>query len=244
MKTPSPKTMMKGFERFTAAGDRIQVIGDDYLVTSAERVREAARRGSVNAVLIKVNQAGTVSEAKAACEEGARCRLGTIVSARSEETEDTSIVHLAIGWRAGQLKVGSFSRSERMAKWNEGLRIEEALGSEALFAGLRTKCRSRRQVWSPSDALSAEEANEADGLSLIEGGALAVPLRSADGVRVYKGIPYADAAGWPIALAAPATGSAVEDVRPTDTFGRIRCRASSSTISTHSRSAFRRIASI
>ena len=127
----------KGFEQFAAAvGDRIQVIGDDYLVTSASRVAEAARRRSVNAVLVKVNQAGTVSEAKAACDEGRRSGFGTIVSARSGETEDTSIVHLAIGWGAGQLKVGSFARSERMAKWNEALRIEEALGSKARFAGL------------------------------------------------------------------------------------------------------------
>jgi enolase len=127
----------KGFEQFTAkVGDRIQVIGDDYLVTSASRVREAAGRRSVNAALIKVNQAGTVSEAKAACDEARRAGFGTIVSARSGETEDVSIVHLAIGWGAGQLKVGSFARSERMAKWNEALRIEEALGSEARFAGL------------------------------------------------------------------------------------------------------------
>ena len=135
----------KGFEQFTAAvGDRIQVIGDDYLVTSASRVREAARRDSVNAALIKVNQAGTVSEAKAACDEGRRAGFGTIVSARSGETEDTSIVHLAIGWGAGQLKVGSFARSERMAKWNEALRIEEALGSKARFAGLDEMPMRRR----------------------------------------------------------------------------------------------------
>jgi enolase len=127
----------EGFRRFTAAvGDRTQVIGDDLLVTDAKRVSEAARVRSANAVLIKVNQAGTVSDAKAACDEGKRLGFGTIVSARSGETEDTSIVHLAIGWGAGQLKVGSFSRSERMAKWNEVLRIEEELGNKALFAAL------------------------------------------------------------------------------------------------------------
>jgi enolase len=127
----------EGFKQFTAAvGNRIQVIGDDYLVTSAERVREAALESSVNALLVKVNQAGTVSEAKAACDEALRLGWGAIVSARSGETEDTSIVHLAIGWGAGQLKVGSFARSERMAKWNEALRIEEALGPNARFAGL------------------------------------------------------------------------------------------------------------
>jgi enolase len=127
----------EGLMRLTAAvGDRIQVIGDDFLVTDAKRVRAAANEKSVNAVLIKVNQAGTVSEAKAACEEGRRAGFGTIVSARSGETEDVAIVHLAIGWGAGQLKVGSFARSERMAKWNEALRIEEALGRNARFAGL------------------------------------------------------------------------------------------------------------
>ena len=139
----------EGFEQFTAAvGDRIQVIGDDYLVTSLSRVREAERRRSVNAALIKVNQAGTVSEAKAACDEARRFGWGTIVSARSGETEDTSIVHLAIGWGAGQLKVGSFARSERMAKWNEGLRIEEALGPAARFAGL-DETPLRRQALKP-----------------------------------------------------------------------------------------------
>ena len=97
-------------------------------------------------MLIKVNQAGTVSEAKAACDEGRRSGFGTIVSARSGETEDTSIVHLAIGWSAGQLKVGSFARSERMAKWNEALRIEEALGSKARFAGLDEMPMRARQA--------------------------------------------------------------------------------------------------
>src|SRR6202167_6559535 len=108
----------QGFVRFTAAvGDRIQVIGDDYLVTSLSRVRDGARRKSVNAVLIKVNQAGTVSEAKAACDEARRFGWGTIVSARSGETEDTSIVHLAIGWGGGQLKGGAFARCGRGAEW-------------------------------------------------------------------------------------------------------------------------------
>jgi enolase len=143
----------EGFKQFTAAaGDRIQVIGDDYLVTSAERVREAARQGSVNALLVKVNQAGTVSEAKAACDEARRLGWGTIVSARSGETEDVTIVHLAIGWGAGQLKVGSFARSERMAKWNEALRIEEALGSKACFAGLDEMPVRRRPRHSPEIA--------------------------------------------------------------------------------------------
>ena len=125
-----------GFRAFTAAfGDRCQVIGDDVLVTSEARVREAAATGTVNAVLIKPNQAGTVSEAHAALLAAKAAGFATIVSARSGETEDTTIAHLAVGWDAGQLKVGSFARSERMAKWNEVLRIEEALAGKAGFAG-------------------------------------------------------------------------------------------------------------
>ena len=117
------------------AGSRVQIVGDDYLTTSAERVDEAAADGACNAVLIKPNQAGTLTETLAALTAGRDAEFATIVSARSGETEDTSIVHLAVGWNAGQLKVGSFARSERMAKWNEALRIEEALGAAALYAG-------------------------------------------------------------------------------------------------------------
>jgi enolase len=125
-----------GMGLFTAAmGDRIQIIGDDYLVTNAMLVESAAAERACNAVLIKPNQAGTVSETYAALQAGKAAGFGTIVSARSGETEDVTIVHLAVGWDAGQLKVGSFARSERMAKWNEALRIEEALGPAAQFAG-------------------------------------------------------------------------------------------------------------
>jgi enolase len=125
-----------GMRLITAAlGDRIQVVGDDYLVTNAGLVRKAAEDEACNAVLIKPNQAGTVTETRAALEAGKAAGFGTIVSARSGETEDVTIVHLAVGWDAGQLKVGSFARSERMAKWNEALRIEESLGAQARFAG-------------------------------------------------------------------------------------------------------------
>jgi enolase len=126
----------EGLRRFTeAVGGRVQIVGDDFLVTNAARVREAARAGACNAVLVKPNQAGTVTEAKAALDAAREAGWGAIVSARSGETEDTTIVHLAIGWGAGQLKVGSFARSERVAKWNEALRVEEALGPRARFAG-------------------------------------------------------------------------------------------------------------
>jgi enolase len=115
-----------GMTEFTAkAGARVQVIGDDFLVTSASRIKAAAASGACNAVLLKPNQAGTVTETWAALKEAKALNWGCIVSARSGETEDTSITHLATGWDAGQLKVGSFSRSERMAKWNEAIRIED-----------------------------------------------------------------------------------------------------------------------
>jgi enolase len=126
----------EGLRRFTAAvGHRVQIVGDDFLVTNAERVQQAAALGICNAVLVKPNQAGTVSEAKAALDTARAAGWSAIVSARSGETEDVTIVHLAVGWGVGQLKVGSFARSERMAKWNEALRIEEALGPRARFAG-------------------------------------------------------------------------------------------------------------
>jgi len=125
-----------GMVSFTARiGEEIQIIGDDYLVTSAERVAAAAASGACNAVLLKPNQAGTITETNAALAAARAARWRTIVSARSGETEDVTIAHLAVGWSADQLKVGSFARSERMAKWNEGLRIEEALGTAAVFAG-------------------------------------------------------------------------------------------------------------
>ena len=127
---------MTGWQRFTAAaGSRVQIVGDDLLTTNAKRVAEAATEHLCNAALIKPNQSGTVTEAHAALEAAKRASLATIVSARSGESEDVSIAHLAVGWNAGQIKVGSFARSERMAKWNELIRIEEALGSNARYAG-------------------------------------------------------------------------------------------------------------
>ncbi len=128
-----------GMVRFTErTGDRIQIIGDDFLVTNADRVREAATIGACNALLVKPNQAGTLTETRAAFDAARAAGWGTVVSARSGETEDVTIVHLAVGWGAPQLKVGSFARSERMAKWNEGLRIEEAMGDRARLADRAT----------------------------------------------------------------------------------------------------------
>lgn len=127
-----------GLVAFTARfGEHLQIVGDDYLVTNADRVAHAAAVGACNAVLIKPNQAGTLSEARQALDAAREAGWGAIVSARSGETEDTTIVHLAIGWGVAELKVGSFARSERMAKWNEALRVESSLGTGARFAGAR-----------------------------------------------------------------------------------------------------------
>lgn len=134
-----------GFAALTAeVGERVQIVGDDFLVTQASRVREAALRRTANAVLLKPNQRGTLSETLEAWQAAKEAGFAGIVSARSGETEDTTIVHLAVGWGVGQLKVGSFARGERMAKWNEALRIEEALGARARFAGGKALERSTK----------------------------------------------------------------------------------------------------
>jgi enolase len=132
---PLAEDDLDGFAAFAAAaGDRLQIVADDLTVTDADRVRQVAGRRAANTLLIKPNQRGTLSETLAAWEAARAAGWGGIVSARSGETEDVAIVHLAVGWEVGQLKVGSFARSERMAKWNEALRIEEALGAGARLA--------------------------------------------------------------------------------------------------------------
>jgi enolase len=126
----------EGFRLFAAATrGRVQIVGDDLLVTDAERVGRAAEQGLVTAALIKPNQAGTVTRTLSALRRARDAGLATIVSARSGESEDVAIVHLAVGLNAGQIKVGALARGERTAKWNELLRIEERLGSRAHFAG-------------------------------------------------------------------------------------------------------------
>lgn len=132
LEDPFAEHDVEGMRAFTArCGHRVQIVGDDFLVTAADRIREAARTGCCNAALLKPNQIGTVTETRAAWQAARDVGWGGIISARSGETEDVSIVHLAVGWGVPQLKVGSFARSERMAKWNEALRIEEQLGAAA-----------------------------------------------------------------------------------------------------------------
>jgi enolase len=141
---PLAEDDLDGFARLTkAVGHRLQIVGDDLLVSHAPLVRQAAAAGAANAVLLKPNQRGTLTETLQAWQAAQSAGYAGIVSARSGETEDTTIVHLAIGWHVGQLKVGSFARGERMAKWNEALRIEERLGERAEFAGAAIFGRNR-----------------------------------------------------------------------------------------------------
>ncbi len=134
---------MASFTR--TAGDRVQIVGDDFFVTSAQKLLDGKALGACNAVLLKPNQAGTLTETLACWRAAQDSGYGAIVSARSGETEDVTIVHLAVGWGVPQLKVGSFARSERMAKWNEGLRIEEALaGAQLPYPARRLFSRSAR----------------------------------------------------------------------------------------------------
>lgn len=136
----------EAFARFTAAAPKgVQVVGDDLVTTNAPRIAECAALGAGNTALIKPNQIGTLTETHEALETARAKGWGAIVSARSGETEDVTIVHLGVGWGIPQLKVGSFTRSERMAKWNEGLRLAEqvptgvALPARSAYAWGRTE---------------------------------------------------------------------------------------------------------
>jgi enolase len=125
-----------GWQKFrSVAPAGLQIVGDDLFVTNVDRIRGGIEREAATAVLIKPNQIGTVTETLDAIRLTQSAGWKPVVSARSGETEDAFIAHLAVATEAGQLKVGSFSRSERMAKWNEVLRIGRGLGSRARFAG-------------------------------------------------------------------------------------------------------------
>jgi len=114
-------------------GDKVQLIGDDLFTTKISRIKEGFKSKTCNSVLIKMNQIGTLTETLDAIEYTKSIGYRPVVSARSGETEDATIVHLAVATNAGQLKVGSVARGERTAKWNEVLRIEEFLGSQGQY---------------------------------------------------------------------------------------------------------------
>jgi enolase len=116
-------------------GDRVQLVGDDLFVTNTERLRTGIERRIANSILVKVNQIGTLTETLDAVETAHRAAYTAVLSHRSGETEDSTIADLAVATNCGQIKTGSLSRSDRLAKYNQLIRIEERLGDSARYAG-------------------------------------------------------------------------------------------------------------
>jgi enolase len=116
-------------------GGRIQLVGDDLFVTHTKRLEQGIKKGIANSILVKVNQIGTLTETIQAVQLAQKNGYTAVMSHRSGETEDTTISDLAVALRTGQIKTGSLSRTDRVAKYNQLLRIEEALGPDAVFAG-------------------------------------------------------------------------------------------------------------
>jgi enolase len=123
-------------KQFEALGNRVQIVGDDLLVTNPARLRRAVAEGCCNSILIKLNQIGSLSETLETIEIAKRARYTNVISHRSGETEDATIANLAVATNAGQIKTGSLCRSDRVAKYNELLRIEQELDDLALYPGL------------------------------------------------------------------------------------------------------------
>jgi enolase len=127
-----------GWKRLTErVGDRVQLVGDDLFVTNPERLADGVSRGLANSILVKVNQIGTLSETLDAVDMAHRAGYTAVMSHRSGETEDATIADLAVATNCGQIKTGSLARSDRLAKYNQLLRIEEALGDQGVYAGKR-----------------------------------------------------------------------------------------------------------
>jgi enolase len=119
-------------------GDRVQVVGDDLLVTNVERLKTGITHKAANSILIKLNQIGTLTETIAAVEMARKASWTAVISHRSGETEDTTIADLSVALNAGQIKTGAPCRSDRVAKYNQLLRIEEELGEAAVYPGMDT----------------------------------------------------------------------------------------------------------
>jgi len=133
-----------GWKKLTSKlGKKIQLVGDDLFVTNTKRLKEGIDRGIANSILIKVNQIGTLSETIQAIKMAYKAKYTAVISHRSGETEDTTIAHLAVGESCGQIKTGSLSRTDRVAKYNELLRIEEELGKKACYGGKDFKYKIR-----------------------------------------------------------------------------------------------------
>jgi enolase len=134
----------EGWKLLTARlGKKLQLVGDDVFVTNTRLLRDGVRQGVANAILVKVNQIGTLTETFAAIELAKRSGYGAVISHRSGETEDTTIADIAVGTNALQIKTGSLSRSDRVAKYNQLLRIEEDLGDSVSYPGREVYARLR-----------------------------------------------------------------------------------------------------
>ena len=116
-------------------GDKIQLVGDDLFVTNPKRLAQGIEKKAANAILVKVNQIGTLTETLEAVQMAQKAGYGVILSHRSGETEDSTIADLAVATNAGQIKTGSLSRSDRIAKYNQLIRIEQELGETSKYAG-------------------------------------------------------------------------------------------------------------
>ena len=136
LEDPMDEEDWDGFAALTARiGDTVQVVGDDLFVTNPVRLSRGIEAGSANAILVKVNQIGTLSETLQAVEMAQKAGFGVVISHRSGETEDSFIADLSVATNAGQIKTGSLSRSDRLAKYNQLLRIDEELDASGLYAG-------------------------------------------------------------------------------------------------------------
>ncbi|MBM3563541.1 MAG: phosphopyruvate hydratase, partial [Alphaproteobacteria bacterium] len=126
----------EGWKKLTdAIGDKVQLVGDDLFVTNVVRLNEGIKKGVANSLLVKVNQIGTLTETLASVETAHRAGYTTVFSHRSGETEDSTIADLVVATNSGQIKTGSLARSDRTAKYNQLIRIEEELGDAAIYAG-------------------------------------------------------------------------------------------------------------
>ena len=126
----------EGWTKMTGSvGQKTQLVGDDLFVTNPERLAKGIGMGAANSILIKLNQIGTLTETLTAIDVATRAGYRSVISHRSGETADTTIADLAVATRAGQIKTGSLCRSERVAKYNQLLRIEDELGDQAVYAG-------------------------------------------------------------------------------------------------------------
>ena len=126
-----------GWKKLTERlGDKVQLVGDDLFVTNTDKLKQGIDTDTTNSILIKVNQIGTLTETFEAIDMAKKANFTNVISHRSGETEDTTIADIAVATNAGQIKTGSASRSDRMAKYNQLLRIEEQLGETARYAGM------------------------------------------------------------------------------------------------------------